>query len=403
MSEQRKVLIIGAGAGQLPAFHAAKQLGLIVVTADRNPSAPGMALADHALAIDTKDLATIVRVAQEAEVSGVLTLQSDVGVPAVGAVVDALALPGSGLQVAERCSNKILTRLCLKEHGVTQPAFEVAGGLVSAREAADRIGFPCVIKAPDSSGSRGVVKVAGPQDVESALVEAQKFTSGGKVLVEQFIEGIEFGAQGFCLEGECVLVLLHDDELSRPPFMIPIGHSMPSSLSVSQQAKALRSVVAAVSALGIEHGPSNIDLILGQDGEVYLVEVGVRIGATCLPELVELHTGIDWVAAGIQASLGQYPDLTPKRAVPSAAYILENSVDGIYRGFEAPEWVAGHPGIVEWELTVSPGDRVSMFRKGTDRIGKVVTRAATADRAVALANRFREELVLQVDPTGHGQ
>jgi len=40
--------------------------------------------------------------------------------------------------------------------------------------AVDKIGIPCVVKAPDSSGSRGVTKITRLEDVEDAFKEAKK-------------------------------------------------------------------------------------------------------------------------------------------------------------------------------------------------------------------------------------
>ncbi len=39
------------------------------------------------------------------------------------------------------------------------------------------------------------------------------------------------------------------------------------------------------------------------------------------------------------------------------------------------------PDLLEWEVTAIPGDTVSRLRKGTDRIGKVVTQGKSAKDA----------------------
>ena len=89
-------------------------------------------------------------------------------------MVDALGLPGNGRVVADRCSNRILTRQAFAEHSIPQPKFAVVTNEEEVFRAADKIGFPCVIKAPDSSGSRGVVKVKAPADIPAAFAEAMR-------------------------------------------------------------------------------------------------------------------------------------------------------------------------------------------------------------------------------------
>jgi len=389
-------LIVGAGFGQLPAIHSCRELGLKTLVVDREPSAPGMSLADVALAVDIIDIDGIVAAAKKYRVAGALTMQSDIGVPAVGAVVDALSLPGCGRAVADRCSNKILTRKAFARHGVPQPAFRVVSNESEAFDAVKEIGFPCIIKAPDSSGSRGVTKVNRLSDVPDAFLEAMAYTRGEDALVEDFIAGLEIGAQAFSVDGHCVKVLLHDDELSHPPYMIPVGHSFPSTLHTKALKKAETAVKECVEALGIECGPSNIDLIIDVNGEPKIIEVGARIGATCLPELVFYHSGIDWTGAAVQAACGMNIDLEQKCFQPCAAYILQSPKDGILISYEVPPELARHQDVLEWEVTVNQGDLVSCLRKGTDRIGKVVTRAETTEKAIKLAHVFRDSIKWEI-------
>jgi biotin carboxylase len=389
-------LVVGAGYGQLPAISASQAMGFKVITVDRDPTAPGMALADIALPVDILDEETIVTIACEHGVIGALTMQSDIGTTAVGAVVDALGLSGCGRSVAERCSNKILTRKAFARHGVPQPRFAIAGSVDEAAEAAGQIGFPCVIKSPDSSGSRGIVRVNNIDEVSNAFLETRRFTRGDLVLVEEFITGREIGAQAFCVDGRCCMILIHDDELSKPPFMIPVAHAFPSTLTLNQQAKTESAISVCLEALGIVEGPSNIDLIIDSDGNTKIIEIGARIGATCLPELVKHHTGIDWTRAAVEIACGLKPNLKLIRNQSCAAFILESDEDGVMLRYDLPDNWSRHPDILEWEVTAKSGDVVSRLRKGTDRIGKVITRGVTTQAAMDLARDFRDAFQIQV-------
>ena len=51
-------------------------------------------------------------------------------------------------------------------------------------------------------------------------------------------------------------------------------------------------------------GPSNVDLILDKNGDVFVSEIGARIGATCLPDLVKMSTGLDLYQIQVDLSLG---------------------------------------------------------------------------------------------------
>lgn len=384
------ILICGGGFGQVPAIKAARRLGIRSVVVDRSADAMGMALADVAEPVDIVDVEAVLDVARRHGVGAAMTLQSDIGVPTVGAVVDALGLKGNGRTVAERCSNKIETRHALAAAGVPQPRYAVTANEAEAIDAAQRIGFPCVVKAPDSSGSRGVVKARGAGDVAGAYAEARRYSRIGLVLVEEFIAGFETGAQAFSLDGACVSVQVHNDFMSPPPFMIPVGHSFPSSLPGGVLARVEEAVARCVEALGICWGPSNIDLILREDGTPAIIEVGARLGATCLPELVTCYTGVDWVSAAVLAAFGKPCDLTSRHHQPCAAFILQAPADGILSGIGLPHEMLSHSDVLEFEVTVRPGERVSRLRKGTDRIGKVVTKGKTATEAEARARAIAD-------------
>lgn len=397
------VMVVGAGFGQLPAIEKAKEIGFRVVVVDGNPMAPGMECADYSHNIDILDIEKVVDVAVNYKISGVLTMQSDIGVPTVGAVVDALGLSGSGSDVAERCSNKILMRECFAQHGVPQPHFEVVSSPYRAIDAAHEIGFPCVIKAPDSSGSRGIVRVDKKSDVLPAFFEAMRHTRGKSVIVEEYISGLEIGAQAFSIGGKCRMVLIHDDELSSPPYMIPVAHAFPCSLSKKDLEKAESAVMRSVDALGIMDGPSNIDLIIDIEGNPRIIEIGARIGATCLPELVFYYTGIDWTQASLQSACGITPDLTIIRSQPCAAFILESFEDGVMADYQLSKPLVEHPDVLEWEVTAVSGGKVSRLRKGTDRVGKVITKGDTVLEALNLARSFHDAFNIQIMPDAQGE
>lgn len=393
----KTIMIVGAGFGQVPAIQTAKSMGLRVVALDRNPNAIGMALADVALPVDVADAEGAIAAARKYAVNGVITMQTDLPIPTVGAVVDALDLPGCGLEIARRCSEKDRTRKAFESQNVMQPAYRIVHTVAEALTGAREIGFPCIVKSSDSSGSRGVVRANGEDAMEAAFNEAWHYSRNHNLLVEEFIEGIELGAQTFSWKGKCRKVLLHNDTVSLPPYMIPVGHSFPCRLPEAQAREVEDMIACGVEALGISDGPANIDLILDRQGRVRMLEVGARIGATCLPELVKYFTGIDWVALAIRCALGESPDLTATRADPVAALILEAPADGVLRDYQIPDKALQEPGLMELEVTARPGETVSRLRKGPDRIGKIVAMADTVDDAEARCLRIRDQIVFHVE------
>jgi len=97
---------------------------------------------------------------------------------------------GEGLVVIDdpisivRCSNKVFLAELFARKGIPHPKSLVTHA-DNIGEVADSVGLPCVLKRPDSSFSRGVVRVDTPEELEarvrefledSQLVLAQSFT-----------------------------------------------------------------------------------------------------------------------------------------------------------------------------------------------------------------------------------
>ena len=51
----KAIIIVSAGAMQVPAIKIAKEMGFTVIATDRNPDAVGFQYCDHKVILDTKD------------------------------------------------------------------------------------------------------------------------------------------------------------------------------------------------------------------------------------------------------------------------------------------------------------------------------------------------------------
>lgn len=397
-NDKKYVLIVGAGLGQIPVIKAAKKLGYKVVTVDRNPDAPGMKIADYSHKVDITDSGGVLKIAKKYNISGILTFQSDFGVPTVGYVCDQMNLCGISKEVADWCSNKAETRLRFQSKKIPQPDFGIVKSLDEAKKTVKKIGFPCVVKAPDSAGSRGVTKVKKIEEIEAAFKESKKYARDSKILIEEYIEGIEFGAQTFSQNNKCEKVILHNDAMTPPPYMVPIGHSLPFENTTSCSTEEIQDAIKrAVEALGIGEGPANIDTILRtKDGTVKLIEIGARAGATCLPELVTYSTGIDWPEVTVRKALGEEVDLEFQKYEPISTYILQAYKDGIIKSFDIPKFIKEDPDVLELECEVEMGSKVNKFRKGTDRIGRIVVRGKTLQEAERKAIKYQKKIKIVV-------
>jgi len=395
ISKTKRLMILGAGTYQVPLIKKAKDMGLFVIVV--SPAGyPGIHAGDVFIDSDTRNADRIISVAREFNIDGIITTGTDVCVPAMGSVIDSLGLRGSGYDVAVNSSIKSNMKRLFKEHGVSTADFGVFDQLVDANQFADNIGYPVMVKAVDSSGSRGVIKVNRKEELSVAWDNARGVTKRNEIIIEQYLEGIEFGSQAFVREGQLVFCFYHNDTVSPPPQSTPIGHSMPADLSKTQQQEADILVSKAVRALGIRDCVANVDLIMVK-GKPYILEIGARMGATCLPENISIYYNFDVYRYVIELSLGEFTNIKIGKGRPNAALLLQSKKTGVIRDIIIPRWVRYHKDLVELKIDVNIGDKVNKFIVGSDRIGHVVVTGRTAAEAEQTVEMLTEKIEFHVD------
>lgn len=390
-----RLLVLGAGPAQLGLLEAARaRADVEVIAADSDPHAIGLALADERALVSSEDEEAIDRLARAREVAGLVSPGADWPVAIAARVAARL-----GLSHPIDARTALLATSKLRQRDAFAAA-DVPHARAFAADAAD-LPFPCVVKAPDRQGQRGLTLVTGPEELEAALVLAAHEARGDDVLVEELVGGPEVTVNGFSLDGRFTPLTVTDRLTAEPPaFGVALAHVWSTEQAAGPIADVAR---AAVEALGIRNGPSYTQLRLGPEGPV-VMEVAARLGGGHDAELGRLVTGIDANALAIAAALGEDMSemdmascLAPSHVqnghgaavvflVPPEGRLLE--IDGLVEAHavEGVEWV---------RLYRRPGHVFGPFRRGADRAGAVLVtgrdRAEALDRGhrAARAVRFR--------------
>src|SRR5205814_1322808 len=143
---------------------------LHVIALDREPSSPGFRYADRRAIVSAEDESSIERLAGAERVDGLIAPGIDWPVAIAARVAERLALPHPiSPETATLSTSKLRQRERFAEAGVPQPQYVVCSGAAEAAAAAQRIGFPCVVKAPDRQGQRGLTLVGSAEEVEEAV------------------------------------------------------------------------------------------------------------------------------------------------------------------------------------------------------------------------------------------
>ena len=364
----KKALILGAGIYQLPLIRKAKEMGLFTLVASSAGKYPGFALADKTCFVDTTDVDGIVQLAREEEVDCVCTTGTDVAIRSLGIVCDALHLPGISEHSGALATNKRKMKGKFEADDVCTARFREVESLEQLRAAFELFEKPVICKAVDSSGSRGIIRVDSADQLRDAYQYVMNTTQKKSFIIEEFISGVEFGAQAAVFNGEVQFVMPHGDILFHGKTDVPIGHFVPYSIPKKVEAEARRQLELSVRSLRLTTCAINADFILRND-QVYVLEIGARAGATCLPELVSIYYDFDYYAYILELSLGtnHRVDFSPRH--PCGNLLITSDRGGTLEGIDVDDFGLE---IMEMVFDYHPGEMVPQFRVGPDRLGHIV-------------------------------
>ncbi|MDO4476105.1 MAG: ATP-grasp domain-containing protein [Lachnospiraceae bacterium] len=390
----KKLMIMGAGIYQVPLIRTAKRMGIHTIAVSIPGKYPGFAEADEIRHINTIDYEAVLEEARKLEVDGIVTAGTDVAVITIGKVCDEMGLSGLSFEAAQIAVDKLLMKECYEREGVRTARYRKVMMDEDPIEKTKDLNYPLIVKIVDSSGSRGITRINAPEEMAAAVETAKSFTRKDYYLVEEFIEGMEFGAQAFVYGGEVRFVLPHGDYVFYGNTGVPVGHFAPFELTQEQLDDVYEQTVKAVKAMKLDNCAINADFIM-KDGKTYVLELGGRSGATCLVELVSIYYGFDYYEKIVQAALGIEPEFPQDQAVPNASRLLMSDRDGVIRSIVNHNEPDENVYEIMFDYTV--GDEVKKFRVGPHRIGHVVTKGRTLDEAVEVLDRTIQNIEIVVD------
>ena len=186
----KKILLLGSGELGKEFVIACKRLGQYVVACDKYEYAPAMQVADEHRVFNMLDGDELMRVVNE--------VQPDIIVPEIEAIrtEKLYECEKQGIQVvpSARAVNFTMNRKAIRElaHtdlGLTTANYRYACTYEELQEAAQEIGFPCIIKPLMSSSGHGQSKVDNAGELEQAWHCACEGCRGDimEVIVEEFI------------------------------------------------------------------------------------------------------------------------------------------------------------------------------------------------------------------------
>ena len=373
------VLVLGAGIYQVPLIKRIQARGMRAVVASIPGDYPGINLADEFLPVNTTDERGIVEAARIIDAKAVITTGTDVALRSLGATVDALGLVGPTHAMTVRATNKADMKQAFEEGGVRSAKHVKAASESDALKAWTFLhphanSHPLMVKCPDRSGSRGISIATSPDKVLGAFHDAVDASLCGYAIIEDYIEGHEVGLDGYVNADGQVSFLAYHDKIVRGNGHtdVPVGHRMDADFiqHCRTETDLAEQAQRTSTAVGMRRCFFNMDVILDTENRAWVIEAGVRAGATCIPEVIGAYYGFDYYEAMIEGRLL----VSDSEAIAQCA-----AIEDILRPVKDRYEVS-----IEASVDYAAGERLPAFENGTSRIGQIVC-SGTDSHTVAMA------------------
>ncbi len=403
---QKKMMILGASALQVPAIKKAKEMGYQIILVDYDENAVGFPLADVKLVVSTLDQEEVYRQALIYQPDVVITSTSDGPVRTAAYVNEKLGKqPDLSYEDSLCATIKSHMRDRLKAEHVPIPEYYAVHDFHEFKHAVEQLKGSCIVKPADNAGSRGVVLLEGQnRQSEEELQHTYEYSKGcsrnGTVMVEEFMTGPEVSVEAMTVNGETTIITITDKFITPPPYFVEIGHSEPSSLDAATQEQIRKTAMQAVKAIRLINGPSHTEVKVTKDGPK-IVELAARLGGDFITsKLVPLSTGVDMVGNSVILATGGEVNLAPTRQDGAAICFIQGK-EGIIKDISIDDNLFRLEGsliaLQEIQFYKKAGDAVHQTKSSNDRIGHIIASGQTAAEAMDWAQRALSYISVQYE------
>ncbi len=341
-----KIAVIGANEPLLPFYRQAKALGYYIIGIAWAEGAVCKTYCDKFYPVSFGEEDEVLRICRDEQVDGITSFSLESALPTVVYVAQHMGLVSNTEECVRLTSTKFAQRVAFEKNGIAVPRYYMLESESDLKGKEFR--YPVIFKPLDSGGSQGITKVDAPVGLSAAYAAAVSHSRSGRVIVEEFIDGREFSVEALSHNGKHYILQITDKVTSEAPHFIEMQHHQPAAIPNDLVDRIKAMVMSALTALKIENSPSHTEIKYNSRGELYIIEIGPRMGGDFISsDLVRLSTGYDMVKGAIELATGRFaqPQLKEKNYAGVYFYSeLALYIGDIIRNHDK------YPEIVKWEL-----------------------------------------------------
>lgn len=404
-----KILIANRGEIAVRIIRACKEMGIatVAVFSQADADALHVALADQSICIGAPEAAESYlngsRMISAALVTGAQAIHPGYGFLSENphfareCAKNGITFIGPQPDLMETISDKARIKELVEKAGVpTIPGSGLLPDLNAAQRAAEKVGYPLMIKARSGGGGRGIRLVNRPEELENAyfaaVAEGETAFGDGAVYLEKYIHPARHvEVQVLCDEGGNVVCLGERDCSIQRKNQKLMEETPSPAVDGALRQRLMDTACRAARALGYT-SVGTLEFLLGPDGNFYFMEMNVRLQVE--HTVTEQLTGIDLVKWQIRVSAGVMLDFC-QEDVDFRGHSLECRINACAPGTVEFLHVPGGPSV-RFDTFLLTGTRIPPYYDPL--IGKLVVFASTREEMLRKMNAALCELVIDGVP-----
>ncbi|SFO86719.1 ATP-grasp domain-containing protein [Hydrogenimonas thermophila] len=389
----KKIMVIGGGKWQIPIIKKAKELGNYVICTNLYKDSLAFKYADKSFVVDVLDREKNLEIAYKIKPDGIITDQSDIAVKTVAYISDQLGLKGVGTDIAELYTNKFRMRKELNVKNLFHPRYKLCESLEDVIEFFNEIQNSIVIKPLSNQSSRGVFKIDSIEKLKEKFDITMSFSINNKILVEEYIGGVELTAEGFKSPDRhyTLAISIKEHYKNLPSVAKSLTYKYKFNEFDKKTLENINDNLFSKLSFGITHVEYKY-----YNSKFYLIEAAIRGGGTKISShIIPVISGVDVNELLIKSVLDE--EIYIKKNENKNFVILKffDFKTGKVLKIHGIEYLINNKNIIDFDFEFKEGDFISSPNDDRSRLGYFIAYANSEEELEHIVKNIDKKVYLE--------
>lgn len=389
----RRVLITGGGHSELPLIQCARKLGLYVITTGTNADGLGHKAADKYVFGDYSDREFVKTLAEEENVSAVISGCNDFAYLSAAYACGALKLPGhDSYETSLTVHNKDKFREVTRSLGIKTPRSICCYDLNDVKKACRELDFPLVIKPVDLTGGKGVEICRNESEALKSAEKAFSASNQSRILAEEYVDGKSYGTSCILKNHKVVCSVFGNEYYFINKYLVA---GACSAGDLSDEAKnTLCSDIEKISRrLGLCDGLFHTQFVVDKSGAPVIIDPCRRAPGDLYVRFAQYVTGADFPEMIVKSELGMdFEPPVPQKQRYIARMCVMTDRNGTFERINISDEYEKK--IVDKMIWANANDKIEDFMKY--KAGILFLEESSAEELYRLVDGFYENVKIRV-------